>query len=149
MEQSEPPAQHILVLRRNNPSSGSQARTEYTRKATYLHQYFSHTKFSGEIMQSIVMNVRDYENFARQHRISAAQNTEYLVSSLGRTARNLMTSLILPGMAFDEASALILREYDSESRQLQVQSSPEGLKLGSFMTSHSISIESKGLNKIL
>eukprot|EP00171_Calliarthron_tuberculosum_P009169 IDg9169t1 len=148
-DHSDPLGSYIPLHRRNNPSSGLQVAAEDTRKATYVHQHFSQTKFTGEMSQSIIMHLRDYENCARQHRLSPTQKADYLVNSLGGTARNFMLSIFVPGMTFDDTSSLMLREYDSDSRQLQVQSSLKGLKLGSFMTSQSIFTESKGLNKIV
>ncbi len=71
------------------------------------------------------------------------------MNSLEGAARNFILSNFTPGMSFENAAAMMKREYDSDSCQLQVQSSLEWLKLSSFMSAHSVSTESEGLSKIV
>ncbi len=70
---------------------------EDTGKATYVHQHFATTMFTGDMSQSIVMHSRDYDTCARQHRPTLAQNAEYLVNRLEGAARNFLLGNFTPG----------------------------------------------------
>ncbi len=74
------------------------------------------------------MHLREYATCARQHRMTPAQKADYFVNSLEGAARNFLLSNFTPATTFEEVAALIKREYDSDARQMEVQSSLEGSK---------------------
>ena len=123
--------------------------TEDTRKATYVHQHFSGRKFAGDLSQSVELLLRDYETCARQHRLTSGQKADYFSNVLEGPALTFFLNTYVPGMTYEEISEAMKREYNSDSRQLQVQSTLEGLRLDSFMAANSLSTESEGLNKMV
>ncbi len=124
------------------------AAQEDTRKANYIGQSFASSKFTGDLSLSIEHHLRDYETCARQHRLTPNQAAEYFVNSLDGPARTFLLSHFAPGMSYVQVADMMRKEYDSDSRQLQVQSRLEGLKLDSFMLEETISTTSTGLNKL-
>ncbi len=52
-------------------------------------------------------------------------------------------------MSYDEVRELMKLEYDSDSRQLQVHSTLENLRLDVFMATRSLTTESEGLTKLV
>ena len=91
-----------------------------TRKAIYVHQQFSGRKFKGNLSQSVDLLLRDYEACAHQHRQTPAQNAEKFMNVLEGPARTYLLNNYAQGMAYEQVVQLMKREYDSDSRQLQV-----------------------------
>eukprot|EP00171_Calliarthron_tuberculosum_P022283 IDg22283t1 len=98
---------------------------EDTRKATYIHQHFAGRK------------------------LSSSQKADYFVNVLEGPARTFLLNNQDPDMTYEQVLDTMKKEYNSDSRQLQVQSTLEGLKLSSFMASHSLASESDGLTKLV
>lgn len=51
-------------------------------------------------------------------------------------------------MTFDEMAAMMTKEYNSDARQLQVQSTLENLRLDKYIAEHEITTQSKGLTRL-
>ena len=99
--------------------------------------------------QSVELLLRDYETFASQRRLIGSQKADYFVKVLEGPARTFFLNFYAPGMTYEEIFEKIQREYNSDSRQLQVQSTLEGLRLNTFISIHSLTSESEGLNKMV
>ena len=119
------------------------------RKANYVHQQFSGRKFKGNLSQSVEFLLRDYEACAHQHRLTPAQKAEYFMNVLEGPARTYLLNKYAQGMAYEHVVQLMRREYDSDSRQLQVQSTLECLNLDTFMSTRSLNTHSDGLTKLV
>eukprot|EP00171_Calliarthron_tuberculosum_P020181 IDg20181t1 len=120
-----------------------------TRKASYVNQYFRDAGFTGELSQSIDLTIRDYEVCARQYKLSAEQKANYFVNALKGPARTFFIAHHTPGFSFEDIIKMMMGEYNSNSRQLQVQSVLETLKLKTFMTEKEVSSLSVGLTKLV
>ena len=122
---------------------------EDTRKASYVHQHFKDRKFTGDITQSIQLVIRDYLVCAQQHKLSEAQRAEYFVNIFEGPARTFFLNNAQNGMAFEQLANMMIREYNSDARQLHVQGILEGLRLRKFMVEHEITNVSEGLTKLI
>ena len=133
----------------DGPSPHSPEDYDDYRKANYVHQYFKDRKFTGEITQSIHLLIRDYSVCARQHRLSRAQLADYFVNVLEGPARTFFFNNARNDMSFDDMAEMMVKEYNSDARQLQVQGTLEILRLDKYMTEHEITDVSDGLTKIV
>lgn len=135
------PLQQARLYRRKYSGShdGNKA-VEYTKNAIYVHQQFS----AGDMSQSVEILFRDYETCAHKHSLSA-----HFVNILEGTEKTFLLNNQVLEMSYEGVSHMINTEYNSESLLLQVKSTLDGLKLTSFMSSHSIVDDSKGLSKLV
>ena len=120
-----------------------------TRKANYAHQQFSSRTFTGDLSQSVELLIQYYYACARQHRLTAVQKADYFMNVLEGPARTFLLNHYKPGVSYNQVCELMNREYDSESRQLQVHSTLDGLNLDVFMSAQSLTTHSEVLNKIV
>ena len=134
---------------RNNGAPAPPNDYDDTRKASYVHQYFKDRKFTGNIRQSINLALRDYAVCARQHKLSRTQLAEYFVNILDGPARTFFFNNAQEGMSFEDMGNMMLREYNSDARQLHVQGILEGLRLKKLMEENGITNISEALTKII
>lgn len=120
-----------------------------TRKAYYVSQHFSARKFSGALEQSVDLWLRDYEACSDQHQLTSWQKAEYFLNILEGPARTFLLEHRVPEMSYDEIAELMRRKYDSDSRQLQIQSTLECLNFDTFMSEKSLASHSEGLAKLV
>ena len=132
---------------RNTADAGTEGAD--TRKANYVSQQFAGRKFKGDLKQSIDLLLRDYEACARQHQLTAAQKAEYFINTLEGPARTYHLNHFVFGMTYDEVAEMMRREYDSDSRQLQVQNKLECINLETFMADNSLTTHTQGLTKLV
>ena len=119
-----------------------------TRKASYVHQHCKDRKFTGDITQSMELFLRDYNVCTRQHKLSPTQQADYFVNILEGPARTFFFNHARSDMNFQEMAAMMIREYNSDARQLQVQGTLELLRLDKFMSKHGITDVSEGLLRL-
>ena len=136
------PASHV-------PSDAGQSDGDDSRKATYVFQYFMDNKFTGDLSQSIEMTLRDYNVCFRQHRLSTNQKAEFFINVLSGPARTFFFNNARDDMSFEEKARIMTGEYNSDSRQLQVQGMLETLRLDKHMSEHEVSSSSEGLTQII
>ena len=120
-----------------------------TRKASYVQQYFKDRKFTGDLTQSIELVLRDYNVCARQHKLSRTQMADYFVNILDGPARTFFFNNARNEMTFSDMASMMVREYNSDARQLHVKGILEGLRLQKFMAEHNIANVSQGLTKLI
>ena len=133
----------------NVPSEAGHSDGDDSRKATNVFQYFKDNKFSGELSQSIEMTLRDYNVCTRQHRLSARQKADFFINVLSGPARTFFFNNARDDMSFEEMAQMMVMEYNSDSRQLQVQGMLETLRLEKHMSEHEVSSPSEGLTQII
>ena len=119
------------------------------RKSTYVTQNFKDRKFIGDIKQSIDMVLRDYNVCARQLKLSHRQKADYFSNILDGPARTFFFNNARDDMSFGEMASMMLKEFNSNSRQLQAQGTLEALRLDKFMAENNINTISEGLTKIV
>ena len=109
-----------------------------TRKGDYVPQQVSSRKFKGDLSRSEDLLLRDYDACAHQHRLAPAQKAEYFMNVLEGPAHTYLLNNYSQEMAYGQVVELMKREYDSDSRQLQVQSTLECLNVDAFMSVRSL-----------
>lgn len=83
------------------------------------------------MMQSIERTIRDYNICARHHKLNRSLEVDFFVNFLTVTTRNISFNNYRDGKTFEEMAKMMMREYNSDSRQLQVQGMVENLRLTS------------------
>eukprot|EP00171_Calliarthron_tuberculosum_P004860 IDg4860t1 len=117
-------------------------------KATAVLTHFRNRMFKGDLSQSIQFCIRDYETCAEQLQLDASQKVSYFVNILQDSPRFFFYSFYVRRMDFKTVCEKMRKEYNSDSRQLQVQSNLETLRLAKFMEENEISSVSEGLTKV-
>ena len=117
------PATHHPPLDRGSRMPPHLGDYDDTRKASYVQQYFKDRKFTGDLSQSIELVLRDYNVCARQHKLSRAQMADYFVNVLDGPARTFFFNNARNEMTFSEMASMMVREYNSDARQLHVKAS--------------------------
>ena len=120
-----------------------------SKKATGVQQYFRDDKFKGDLDQSIVNTVRDYEICANQLRFNPRDRAEFFICIFSGPARNFFFENINPRMTYEQMRNVMINEYDSDARRLQVQSELENLRLADLMAEKSITDQSAGLTELV
>ena len=120
-----------------------------SRKATNVFQYFKDSKFTGDMNQSIELTIRDYNVCARQHKLSQKQKADFFVNVLADPARTFFFNNARDDMTFDEMARMMVKEYNSDARQLQVQGILETLRLDKYMAEQGLTSPSEGLTKLV
>ena len=136
------------VNNRNSPDVAAHD-TNDSRKATNVFQYFKDSKFTGDIKQSIELTIRDYNVCARQHKLTPKQKADFFVNVLADPARTFFFNNARDDMTFEQMADMMVKEYNSDARQLQVQGMLETLRLDKYMAEHDISSHSEGLTKLV
>ena len=131
------------------PSDVLESDSNDSRKATNVFQYFKDNKFTGDLSQSIEMTLRDYNVCARQHRLSIRQKADFFINVLSGPARTFFFNNARDDMSFEEMARMMVREYNSDSHQLQVQGMLETLRLDKHKSEHEVSSPSEGLTQII
>ena len=119
------------------------------KKASSVHQYFRDSKFTGDLTQSIEFTIRDYNICAIQLELSAAQKTSFFVSAFSGPARTFFFQNASHDMDFEALADMMIEEYDSDARQLAVQSELEKLRIEKYMKEKEITTVSEGLSSLV
>ena len=112
-----------------------QSDSNESRRAPNVFHYFKDNKFTGDLSRSIGMTLRDYNVCARQHRLNARQKADFFINILAGPARTFFFNNARDDMGFDEMAPMMSGEYNSDSRQFQVQGMLETLRLDKHMSS--------------
>ena len=120
-----------------------------SRKATNVFNYFKDNEFTGDLSQSIDMTFRDFNFRARQHRLSDRQKADFFINVPAGPARTFFFNNATDTMDFEEMAKMMVLEYNSEARQLQVQGRLETLRLERHMSEQDVSSPSEGLTQII
>ena len=95
---------------------------DLAKKAAGVQAFFKDEKFTGDINESIELTVKSYEVCASQLQLSSLQKATFFVNALGGAAKDYFLSNVKPEMTFLGMVTLMKEEYNSDARQLQVQS---------------------------
>lgn len=106
-------------------------------------------KFKGDLSQSIQTSLKPYQICCRQYSLSQAQKADFLVHAFDGPARTFFFNNTLETMMFQERCAVMLKEYNSDARQLQVKGKIDNLRLKTFMEEKDISEVSEGLSQLV
>eukprot|EP00171_Calliarthron_tuberculosum_P010911 IDg10911t1 len=79
----------------------------------------------------------------------SSQKEEYFLNTLGEPARTFLLTMHKPDMKYENKSKLMLSEYNSNARKIQVRRSLEALKLDRFMKEHEIASTETGLTQLV
>lgn len=131
-----------------DPYASREAVLEDTRKANYVNSYLL-KNFTGDMMNSIDLVLRDYDIYARQQNLSPAQKSDYFLNLLDGPARTHFIQVYFEGMTFEEIRNIMLHCYNSNSRQSQVYSTLGSLRLDTVMTKHSLNSEPEVIKEIV
>lgn len=118
-----------------------------SRKATNFFQYFKDSKTTGDTNRSIELTIRDFIVWARKHCLTAQQKADFIVSVLRDSARTLFFNAAKDDMRFDELTMMMIDEYNTDARHLQMQRKLEILRLDRYMADHSHTIEDEDLTE--
>ena len=139
----------------NNPEDYKQDQSYYSheygdvRKGNWVASHFKDRLFDGYITRSIDHTLRDYENCARQLKLTPTQLAEYFVNILAEPARTYFYNNVQFGMTYSDIAAMMREDCNSDSRQLMVQHELENLTLAKFMDENDISSTSVGQTKLI
>ena len=119
------------------------------RKGNWATSHFKDRLFDGDITQSIYRTLRDYENCARQLKLTPTPLAEYFVNILAERARTYFYNNVQFGMTYSDIAAMMREGNNSHSRQRMVQHELENLTLAKFMDENDISSTSVGLTELI
>lgn len=88
-------------------------------------------------------------SFSRKYRLSHLQISKYFMNILEGPARNFHIVNHTPNITYEHLCSLMKREYDSDSGELQIQSTFERRSLNGFNYSRLISSHSDGLANLV
>ena len=95
------------------------------------------------------MTLRDFNVCVRQHRLSDRQKADLFINVLAGPARKFFFNNATDTMNFEEMAKMMVLEYNSYARQLQVQGRLETLRLERHMSEQDVSSPSEGLTQII
>ena len=122
---------------------------EDTRKASYVSQHFRDNRFKGGLKQSIELTLRDYNICSRQHRLSPSQKADYFVNILDGPARTIFFNNAQDDMSFEQMAEMMVAEFNSNARQIQVYGILSTLRISSMMAEHELTSFTEGLTKVV
>ena len=130
------------------PSSHDAALMQ-VKKGYAVESYFRDRKFTGAPEQSVDDIIRDYEICAIQQCLDESQMSLFFVNALAEPARQFFLANCNSRTPFREIVAQMCRHFNSENRQVQLQSEMDSLSLASFIQRHHISDIATGLTQIV
>lgn len=86
-----------------------------------------------------------YEVCARHSHLSHAQKKNFFIHIFSGPARKFFLDNCRVEMSYHEKAEILLREYASDARQLQVKATLENLRLSAYMRVHNLKDISEGL----
>jgi len=102
------------------------------KKSVYITSHFYKKQFTGALTQSIAVTLRDYRHASGLYKLDPDDMANNFALALEDPAKDFFLSTVQPGMSFDEISNLMLAEYNSNSRQIQVRRTTR-TRLASFV----------------
>ena len=95
------------------------------------------------------MKIRVYNVCAIQLQLSEYQKADFFVNVFSGPARTFFFENARNDMTYDDVATLIVQEYDSDARQLQVHSELDNLRLDVHMAEKGITEHSAGLTSVV
>lgn len=119
------------------------------RKVGYIQQAFKDNRFTGELKQSIQITCKMYEITARQFGLNADKMADLFIHVLDGSARLFFIHNAKNGDSYGTIKTMMLTEYNSDARQLQVEGHLQQLRLRDVMAEESITDVRKGLTNLV
>ena len=141
----QPLGTHDYSTQFNRMSSES----DMVKKYSAVNTEFRDKKFSGDLEQPINQTIRDFDNCARQLRLTDEQKRNLFVNIFSGPARDFYFDNTREEMGYRQLVRVMIDEYDSDARRLAVQSELEMLTLHRLMVEKGISDEGVGLSKLV
>lgn len=110
---------------------------------------FRDNTFNGDLSQDIMETMKLYAICSRQHRLSQAQKADFFVHVFEGSARKFFFENANGEMPYNDMVRVMLKEYVSDARQMQVKGTLETLRLRSFMKEKELEDVSEGLSKMV
>ena len=123
--------------------------SDHARKASYVSLYFKEKPYTGSLTQSLDLYLRDYHICARQNRLSATQMGEFFINMFDGPARSYFFNNVPHSATFDEMVSIMMKNYSSDARRIQVQRTLDTLRFSSFKTQRQISSDSEALTQLV
>ena len=133
----------------NGSINSGKTDTEDPRKGYYLQQALKEAKFTGSLEQSIQTSLQMFNVYSKQFQLTNSQKSDLFIHALDGAARTFFFNNTNESMTFEQKVDIMLKEYDSDARQLQVKGRLDALRLKTFMTQHGINDVSDGLTKLV
>ena len=133
----------------NGSSNSGKTDTEDPCKGYYLQQALKEAKFTGFLEQSIQTSLQMFNVYSKQFQLTNSQKSDLFIHALDGAARTFIFNNTNESMTFEQKVDIMLKEYDSDARQLQVKGRLDALRLKTFMTQHGINDVSDGSTKLV
>ena len=98
------------------------------KQSSYINSYFSNRRFKGTLEDSIELTLQEYEQCSIQYSLNENQRAALFINVLDYPARTFFLTNFRPGMSFLEIKAMMVKEYNSNSRQIQVRRALQSLR---------------------
>lgn len=132
--------------------AGTLAReTDERRKADYEQQMLKDIRFYGYISEDIGETMRIYSICSKPYRLFRAQQADLFVHVFSVSARRFFfdNCFTRDNMCFPEMAAIMMQEYGSDARNMQIKGTLETPRFRSFMEERGITDISEGLTKLV
>jgi len=130
-------------------TSPRSAPSDSHKKTSSVASYFRDTRFTGKKEQSIRRAIRDYNVCARQYELSAEQKKIFFVNVFGGSARDFFFDNCGDNMDFESLESVMVKEFDSDARQLAVHSELDRITLERVMAEAEITDTDSGLTALV
>ncbi len=138
-----------LGLSNSNTNYNSHTEEKLDTNASKISSIMSTKKFTGELTQSIEKTITYFEIVSKQYHLSDGLMVDYFIYALGGPAETFFLNNRNDEMTYKEIKKLLLKEYNSDARQIQVKGKLDVIRLSNVMTEYCIKDLSTGLRKLV
>ena len=93
--------------------------------------------------------LRNHNICSRQHRLSPSQTVDYFVNILDGPARNFFFNNAQDDILFEQMTEMMVAEFNSNARQIQVYGILSTLRISSMMAEHELTSSTEGLTTVV
>jgi len=106
-------------------------------------------KKSNFITSHFAVTLRDYRHASGLYKLDDDCMANNFALALEDPAKDFFLSTVQPGMSFEDISELMLAEYNSNSRQIQVRRMLDTMRIDTFMAEKGITSEQAALTDMI
>lgn len=99
------------------------------KKGYAVESYFKDKKFTGAPNEAVNNLIRDLHICAVQQALGPAQMSLFFINALSDPARQFFISNCSSDMPFEPIATIMRRQYNSDTRKLQIHSEMDSLDL--------------------
>jgi len=133
---------------RREASSVSTSR-DRLKQTSYITSYFYKKEFSGALTESIAQTLRNYRYASKLYQMDDVSMATNFAVALREPAKDFFLSTVQDGMSFEDISAFMLAEYNSNSRQIQVRRMLDTMRIGTFKTEKGLTTDQDTLTAMI